>query len=169
MVAPDDDKSMSRARLMARALNGDREAFPALFREIGPVLTRFLRRRVPDQDEIEDVCQEVLLAVYKSRHTYQPERPFEPWLFAIAWKVSGEHFRRGQRRSALQVLSEQITDVGAASWAELAAELREALRELSPNQLEALNFTKVLGMSVAEASERAGTSVGSMKVRMHRA
>jgi RNA polymerase sigma factor (sigma-70 family) len=154
---------------MARAQNGDREAFHALFEEIGPIIMRVLRRRVLDQNEIEDVCQEVLLAVYKSRHTYQPERPFEPWLFAIVWKVSGEHFRRGQRRTALQVLSDRVTEIEAESRAELAVELREALDELSPNQVEALNFTKVLGLSVTEASQRAGTSAGSMKVRTHRA
>jgi len=169
MVAPDEDKSMSRVRLMARAQNGDREAFHALFQEIGPIITRFLRRRVPDRDEIEDVCQEVLLAVYKSRHTYHTDHPFEPWLFAIARKVSGEHFHRGQRRAASQVLSNQVTDIEAESGAELAVELREALDQLSPNQMEALSFTRVLGLSVTEASRRAGTSVGSMKVRIHRA
>ena len=169
MVAPDDDKSMGRTRLMARAQNGDREAFHALFQEIGPIITRFLRRRVPDRDEIEDVCQEVLLAVYKSRRTYRPEYPFEPWLFAIARKVSGEHFHRGQRRSASQVLSNQITDGEGESRAELAVKVREALDGLSPSQMEALNFTKLLGLSVKEASQRAGTSVGSMKVRIHRA
>ncbi|PWT78702.1 MAG: hypothetical protein C5B58_14895 [Acidobacteria bacterium] len=169
MVAPDDDKSMSRARLMARAQKGDREAFQALFKEIGPVITRFLHRRVPDQNEIKDICQEVLLAVYKSRHTYQAERPFEPWLFAIVWRLSGEHFRKGRQCSALHLLGEQIADVEGESRAELAAELREALQELSPSQLEALNLTNVLGLSVMEASQRAGTSVGSMKVRMHRA
>ena len=61
---------------MERAQNGDREAFQALFAEIGPIITLFVRRRVFDQAEVDDVCQEALLAIFKSRHTYQPARPF---------------------------------------------------------------------------------------------
>jgi len=51
----------------------------------------------------------------------------------------------------------------------LALDLRRALEQLPPAQMEALNLTKLLGLSVEEASRRAGTTVGSMKVRVHRA
>jgi RNA polymerase sigma-70 factor, ECF subfamily len=47
--------------------------------------------------------------------------------------------------------------------------VREALEQLSPTQMEALSLTKVEGLSVEEAAQRAGTSIGSMKVRVHRA
>jgi len=168
-VAPDDDKSMSRARLMARAQNGDREAFHALFEEIGPLITRFLRRRMGDRSELEDVCQEVLIGVYKSRHTYDSARPFEPWLFAIVRKVSFEHLCRNRRQAGSEVQTDDLAEVHVDGGANLAVELRQALERLPPAQMEAVNLTKVLGLSVEEASRRAGTSVGSMKVRVHRA
>jgi RNA polymerase sigma factor (sigma-70 family) len=154
---------------MERAQNGDRASFHALFEEIGPLLTRFLRRRLPDQTEVEDVCQEVLVAVYKSRHTYQPERPFEPWLYAIARKVASEHLRRNLQRFGFQLQTDGSPEIRAEGSSSLCLELREALEQLSPTQMEALGLTKVLGLSVAEASRRAGTTVGSMKVRVHRA
>jgi RNA polymerase sigma-70 factor (ECF subfamily) len=50
------------AQLMARAQRGDREAFRALVHEIGPVITHLLRRKINDSSEIEDVCQETLVA-----------------------------------------------------------------------------------------------------------
>jgi RNA polymerase sigma-70 factor (ECF subfamily) len=167
-VAPDDEKSVSRARLMARAENGDREAFHALFTDIGPLITRFLRRRLPDQTEVEDICQEAMIAVYKSRHTYQPERPFEPWLFAIVRKVTGAHLRRNRQRLRFQVYTDEIPDICVEGTSTLV-ELRQALEQLSSTQMEALGLTKLLGLSVAEAARRAGTTVGSMKVRVHRA
>ena len=43
------------------------------------------------------------------------------------------------------------------------------MEQLPPTQMEALNLTKLGGFSVEEASRRAGTTVGSMKVRVHRA
>ena len=91
------ERIVSRAQLMERARTGDREAFHVLFEETGPLITRFLRRHLIDRAELEDVCQEVLMAVYRSRHTYDAQRPFEPWLFAIVRKVSGEHLRRRAR------------------------------------------------------------------------
>jgi RNA polymerase sigma-70 factor, ECF subfamily len=154
---------------MECARNGDGDAFHALFTEIGPLITRFLRRRMSDQAEIEDVCQEVLIAVYKSRHTYQPERPLEPWLFAIVRKVTFEHLRQNRRQLAFQIMTDEIPDIPVDCSSGLAVELREAMEQLSPSQVEALGLTKLLGLSVADASRRAGTSVTSMKVRVHRA
>jgi RNA polymerase sigma-70 factor (ECF subfamily) len=154
---------------MERARNGDREAFHALFREIGPLITRFVRRRMHDQSEVEDVCQEALIAVYKSRHTYQSARPFEPWLFAIVRKVSSRHLRQSRQELELQVQMDQIADIPAECSSNPAVELREAIAQLSPIQIEALRLTKLLGLSITEASRRAGTTVGSMKVRVHRA
>ena len=154
---------------MERAQNGDREAFYALFQDIGPLVTGFLRRRLPDRGEIEDVCQEALIAVYRSRHTYQPTRPFEPWLFAIVRRVSAEHLRRSRIQSLAQVEMNEESDFGAQDDSGLAVELDQALERLSPAQRQALSLTKLFGLSLAEASRRAGTTVGSMKVRIHRA
>ena len=53
---------------------------------------RFVRRRLRDQADADDICQEALLAIFKSRHTYQPARPFEPWLFAIVRNVMAAYF-----------------------------------------------------------------------------
>lgn len=168
-MAPDDEKSVRRAQLMARAQNGDKEAFHALFKDIGSVITRSLRRRLRDQNEIEDICQEALVAVYRSRHTYQSERPFEPWLFAIVRGVTSEHLRRNRQRHGFQVQTDETPEISVESTSSFGVELREALERLPPAQMEALGLTKLLGLSVAEAARRAGTTVGSMKVRVHRA
>jgi RNA polymerase sigma-70 factor (ECF subfamily) len=170
MVARDEvDKSASRGRLMERAQNGDREAFQALFADIGPLITLFVRRRVFDQAEVDDVCQEALLAVFKSRHTYQPARPFEPWLFAIVRNVIAAYFQRNRQRGRWQAPTSEIPETWAEDESSLGVELRDGLNQLSANQLEALKLTKLSGFSIAEAAQRAGTSVGSMKVRVHRA
>src|SRR5690348_5449556 len=95
---------------MARAQKGEREAFHTLFKDIGPFITRSLRRRLPSS-EIEDICQEILIAVYKSRHTYEPGRPFEPWLFAIIRNVTGKYLHRLQGRRAVEVELDEVPDL----------------------------------------------------------
>jgi RNA polymerase sigma-70 factor (ECF subfamily) len=154
---------------MERAQSGDREAFHSLFEDIGPLIARALRRRIADNTELEDICQEAMIAVFKSRHTYQPERPFEPWLFAIVRRVSGEHFRLQRRRLGFQMPMDELPEMSSEGGASDDLELRQAVAQLSPTQIEALGLTKVIGLSMAEAARRTGTSVGSMKVRVHRA
>jgi len=110
-----------------------------------------------------------MIAVYKSRHTYQPDRPFEPWLFAIVRKVSGEHLRRERQRLGVHVQVGELAEISCAGGSTNDLELREAIEQLSPTQMEALGLTKVIGLSVEEAARRTGTTVGSMKLRVHRA
>ena len=69
---------------MALAQEGDKAAYEHLLADILPVLRSFARRRLGDDVAAEDVVQEILLSMHRARRTYRPERPFEPWLFAIA-------------------------------------------------------------------------------------
>jgi RNA polymerase sigma-70 factor (ECF subfamily) len=92
-------RSEKWAQLMERAQRGDREAFRSLVNEIGPVITHLLRRKINDSSEIEDVCQETLIAICESLHTYEPSRPREPWLFAIARHVAVKHFHGSRSRA----------------------------------------------------------------------
>ena len=159
----------ARRQLMEQAQNGDREAFRALVKDIGPALTRFLRRRIADPHELEDACQETLLAIYESRHTYEPSRPLEPWIFAIARHVGANHFRRNWFRARWQELPNEMPDAGAEDSGNLLVECREALLQLPRIQREAFTMMKIQGLSLAEASALTGASVGTLKVRVHRA
>jgi RNA polymerase sigma-70 factor (ECF subfamily) len=154
---------------MAEAQAGDKDAFRALVKKIGPAITNFVRRRIFDQAELEDVCQEILIEIYESRHTFDAKRPLEPWLFAIARYVVINHRRRYRLRTAHQQLTEAAADNTGGQSSNILSKLREALSQLPPFQREALVMTKLEGLSIAESSKRAGTSTANMKVRVHRA
>ena len=74
---------MAWDKLMAAAQAGDAAAYRQLLREISAWLKRYYSRRLPPS-MIDDVSQEVLLAIHAKRHTYDPQRPFIAWLSAIA-------------------------------------------------------------------------------------
>lgn len=155
---------------MEGAQQGDREAFRTLVNEIGPVITNFVRRRVADPTEVEDVCQEILLGIYESRHTFDARRPLEPWLFAIARYVVMNYRRRHRLRVSCQELVDVVPDgVGESSGENVLTKLRQALSQLPQSQREALVMTKIEGLSLAESSRRTGASIGNIKVRVHRA
>src|SRR5207247_11017489 len=79
--APDEHLS----RLMARAQQGDRNAYVTLLRAITPRIRQLVRARrgFLGESEVEDVVQEVLLSVDAVRATYDPARLLMRWLSAI--------------------------------------------------------------------------------------
>lgn len=162
-------RSRLRAHLMERLQLGDTDACRALLDDIGPSLTRFLRRRIADSDELEDVYQEVLIAVFEARHTYERGRPFEPWLFAIARYIAADHARRRWSRAKWEELTAEPPDRTAEVSVAAVPELARILDKLPPEQREAFEMLKLDGLSLRAAAKRAGVSVGALKVRAHRA
>jgi RNA polymerase sigma-70 factor, ECF subfamily len=163
------ERGRARIKLMQRWQQGDPNACQELLDDIGPSLTRFLRRRVADPDELEDVYQEVFMAIFEARHTYQPGRPFEPWLFAIARNIAVDYSRRRWARSHWEELVAEPPGRPADMSNAAAPELGEVLAGLPPDQREAFSMLKLDGLSVEEAAARAGVSVGALRVRAHRA
>ena len=154
---------------MRRAQEGDAVAFRTLVDEMAPILINFLRRRIPDSGELEDVCQEILLAIYQGRHTYQPSRPLEPWLFAIARNIAADHFRRYWTRASWQDLIDAPPEGETEGLEHVRVNLRQTFNQLPQVQREAFVMLKMEGLPITEAAERTGISPGALKVRAHRA
>jgi len=80
--------------------------------------------------------------VYKSRHTYQPDRPFEPWLFAVIRNVTGKYLDHYQKRLAVEVQLDELPDLSIEGGSGLELDLRAALEQLPPTQIQALDSPK---------------------------
>ena len=163
------ERSRRRAELMARVQDGDRDSCRDLLDDIGPMLTNFLRRRIADRDELEDVYQETLMAFFQARHTYQPSRPLEPWLFAIARNIAADHARRYWTRVAVEQLTDKVPEHAAADEPRSDPSLEEALAKLPYQQRQAFSMLKLEGLSIEQAADRAGITAGALRVRAHRA
>lgn len=158
-----------RAKLMQQAQAGDRDAYRALLDDIAPILARFLRRWAPDAHDLDDLCQDTLMTLHRARHTYDPTRPLDPWLFAIARNVAADHLRRRLTRLARELPVETLPEVPTADDAVAEHGLEDALARLPSSQRQAFELLKIQGLSVEESAQRAGTSAGALKVRAHRA
>jgi len=157
---------------MIAAQRGDAVAYEKLLAELLPQLRGFVGNRVFDVAAREDVVQNVLLSVHRARHTYRAERPFMPWLYAVARNAITDHARvqgrRAARETPLAAIAEPVAAPPAADGAGLSRELAAALAGLPPAQREAVVMLKLEGLSVVEAAARAGVSPGALKVRAHR-
>jgi RNA polymerase sigma-70 factor (ECF subfamily) len=158
---------------MAAAQQGDRVAYERLLREVLPAVREFVGARMRRLPGAEDVVQNVLLSIHRARHTYRPERPFGPWLRAIARNAVTDAQRASARPEARSVPIEHVeaslsqppaqgTDRG------LSQELSDALSELPPQHREAVELIHLRELSVVEAAAHVGISPGALKVRAHR-
>jgi RNA polymerase sigma-70 factor (ECF subfamily) len=159
---------------MVAAQAGDAASYEKLLHELLPQLRRFVGRRVFDAAVLEDVVQNVFLSLHRARHTYRPERPFAPWLYAIARNAVTDQIRAGGRRRSRELsLEEEGVAEPAVAPAPveddaLSPELGRALASLPPRQREAVTLIHLEGLTVAEAADRAGVSKSALKVRAHR-
>lgn len=154
---------------MERVQRGDSGAYRLLLEDIRPAVLHVLRRWAADRDELQDLVQEALLALHRARHSYDPRQPFEPWLFAIVRYVGIGHGRRRLRRMSWEVLVEEHEEGASAPDVGTHPGLEDVLARLPAGQREAFSLLKLEGLSVEEAARQAGTTVGALKVRAHRA
>lgn len=168
----------AHAELMEAAQRGDTRAYAQLLRDITPRLRRIIRnqRRFLGPDDIEDIVQDVLLSLHSVRATYDPERPFMPWLFAIARNRLADAARRHARRGVHEIAAEAVPVTFFEEAANIEdeeyrdpEELRRAIQALPAGQREAIEMLKIRGMSLKEASAAKGISISALKVSVHRA
>lgn len=155
------------ARLMIATQAGDRHAYTVLLTESQFWLERYFRRRVAPA-QLDDLVQEVLLALHAKRATWDCARAFLPWLAAIARYRWIDHLRRAYRASEDQ-LGDHDAPQDSAEEAVLARmSLERLFVHLPPGQCQAIELVKIMGLSVTEAAKRTGQSESLVKVNIHR-
>jgi len=162
--------------LMAQAQSGDAPSYRRLLIEVTPYLRAIGRRYHRDMRDVEDSVQDILLTLHTIRHTYDPGRPFKPWLVAIARRRIADRLRSQWRTCAREsqineALYETFADERANPSEEPPDErvLRAAIEQLPPAQRQAVRLMKMEEMSLQEAAQASGQSVSSLKVATHRA
>ena len=160
---------------MAEAQSGNRDAYRRLLTEITPYLRFLAQRQHRDSRDVEDSVQDILLTVHSIRHTYDPARPFKPWLVAIGRRRIIDRLRinrRGRSRETELTEEHETFSVPATNIHEAQSDsrrLREAIEGLPAGQREAIRLLKIEEKSLKEASAESGMSVAALKVSVHRA
>lgn len=169
------DAECDWSAMMARAQGGDRMAYSALLRNCTPYIRQIARRRISNPADVEDVVQDVLMAIHMARATYDPSRPFAPWLATIADRRVLDALRRLSRRSrreeAIRPDHESSHVEEAVTYPDglLQRDIGRAIRDLPEGQKRAIELVNVRGLELADAARESGQSVGAIKVAVHRA
>jgi RNA polymerase sigma-70 factor (ECF subfamily) len=159
--------------LMRSAIAGDATAYDRLLRAVTPVLRAAVRRgiaRTGQQiDQSEDIVQEILFAVHLKRHTWNPDLPFAPWLFAVARNKLVDALRRRGRRIFVNI--DEFSDTLASEPVAETVPQREIalhLQDLPKRQREVLRSIAVDGVSIVATAANLAMSEGAVRVALHR-
>jgi RNA polymerase sigma factor (sigma-70 family) len=173
-----EGKDHELCALMQRAQDGDRLAYASLLKEVVSIVKRVLQSRIGflSLADREDIVQDILLSLHAARATYDPERPFTPWLMTIIHNRTVDHARRYSRRSTNEVLVDELPvnisdgkpDHSGSAYGDSDA-LRQAVKGLPKGQRIAIELLKLREMSLKEAAQVSGMSIGALKVSVHRA
>jgi len=137
------------------------------------MLRPFLAKRLSFANEVDDLLQEILISIHKARHTYDGNRPYMPWVYAIAnFRLLDnlrEHYS-DQLREAIDLsvleerLPEHVTETGI-SYESISGEVQK----LPEKQAAILRLMHQEGMTAKEVAERMGMNESAVKVAAHRA
>jgi RNA polymerase sigma factor (sigma-70 family) len=158
--------------LFVSGLQGDSQAYRSFLQALTRHLRAFLRKRIARHpDEVEDIVQDILLAVHNARHTYREDEPLTAWVHAIARYKLTDFFRARARHEARNDPLDDHTELFAASDDEPAQarhDISKLLEHLPDKQRLPIVHMKLEGLSVTETARLTGLSESAVKVGVHR-
>ena len=151
------------------------EPIEALWNQYSRRLGTFIRSRVEDDAEAEDILQEVFIRIHRNLCCQADRDKPESWIYQIARNLIIDHYRK--RRSWVELPENLPSDPDWGEWvnleddpeAKLALSLREMIDELPEPYSQALILTEYQGLSQKQLAERLGISLSGAKSRVQRA
>ncbi len=173
-------------RLLVASRGGDREAFRQLIERHREDLLRFLVRFLGSRTAADDVFQETFLQVHLAADTFDADRRFRPWLYAIAANKARDFHRRAKRRAAMS-LSTPIGPAGEGAGlidlmaaetqspdapsetSEIQQRVKRVVDEMPAHYREILLLAYFQKMSYHQIAECLSIPLGTVKSRLHAA
>jgi len=180
--------SLTDEQLFQRYTDGDGDGFRLLVERYEPRIQGFLRKRLNDEERVQDLTQDTFLRIHRARESYDPSRKFSTWIHTIANNLLKNEFRNRSRRreTAFSDIRPETTSAGATSRpVEFAAGGADPEREAYRSELRQAIDTAIGRMdehhripfvmrevedrTYEEIAEAIGIPVGTVKSRLNRA
>jgi RNA polymerase sigma-70 factor (ECF subfamily) len=174
-VRQSDLRKTDDTALIARAVEGDREAFGALYERYAFKVFRRVYCLTSDTHTAEDLTAQTFVNALEAIHRYEGRGvPFLAWLLRIAYNLTVSY--RRVRRNGTAPLSEAVEVQGGMRSPEESCEaradaerVREVVQELTADQRRVIAMRFVEGRSFLEIAEMLGKSAGALRVTQYRA
>jgi len=161
------------AALVKAMRHGDRDAFAGMVRSHQSAIYGYLRARLLEPADAEDLCQDVFFRCLAGRAKLQADLRLRPWLVGVARNVLREHVRKVRRRkevawTELCLELDTLTLNAVGDDDDAMQHLPACMQELGQSAREALQMRYQENLKLAEIGERLGKSEGAVKLLMYR-
>jgi RNA polymerase sigma factor (sigma-70 family) len=172
-----EENQAGLAKLVARARDGNHDAWAEIYTQFAPGVFRFCRRAMPSREDAEDATSEVFLKVRSKLDQYDASRPFNAWLYRVAANHCWDLLRRRRVRQDLETgeietLPLEHPDPGQLEQLitkKTREDVRSALEQLPSRARMALTLRYYSDMSYDEIAETLGVRRGFVGVLLLRA
>lgn len=154
---------------------GDRGAFEKLYLGYHGRLSRFLSRRTPRHDLVDEIVNDTLLTVWRTSATFRGESKVGTWILGIAYRrmlgalrCADLHQAHAARNDA-EAFAATETESGDAEQRELRDWVGHGLALLPAEQRTTIELAYFLGQSCEEIAAIMDCPVGTVKARMFHA
>jgi RNA polymerase sigma-70 factor (ECF subfamily) len=157
--------------VISRVIGGDRDAFAMLIGRYSDPLYRHALGMTGSPDVAEDILQTSFIKAY--HHLGEVRGRFDAWLFRIVANGCKDWLKNIRRTHLSYDEDDQASGYATPDEdldrTELRQDLDQALAQLAPSLREAFIMKHVEGRSYEEMADLLGTTVGALKMRVHRA
>ncbi len=166
------DRDSELRELLRLSIDGDTQAYNTFLKRVAEMLTSYLTKKMSARSSklgVEDLVQDVLLAVHQKKHTYRSDLPILPWLFSIAKYRLIDSYRQASKHE-LVTFDDDLNSFNdfAISASEARLDVSTLFESLPPKQREVLRLAKIEELPLEEISRRVDMSVPAVKVSIHR-
>ena len=159
---------MEELSIVARAKQGDPEAFALLVERYQDQVYRLALRMCGNRHDAEEVAQEAFVAAWKGLPKFRGESKFSSWLYQLTSNAAVDFLRREKRHRGQEDIDDQLhlaaegTPHEAAEQSELAAALHAALQTLTPEHRQIFLLRQLQQLSYDEIGRALGVESGSV-------
>lgn len=159
--------------LMRKAIGGNESAYKRLLSDLSLALRSTVRRGFSGvsarPNEVEDVVQEVMLAIHLKRHTWDQSKPIGPWIMAIARNKMIDDLRRKGRRTEVPIDGMlEILEAGGHEDAIHAHDVKVVLNGLKGRNRDIVQAISIDGHTAQDVAQRLGMTEVAVRVSLHR-
>lgn len=160
---------MKENELVARAADGDLDAFCTLYDMYKQKLVNFAYFRIGNLEDAEDLVQDCMLKVFENLLALQKPEAFTAWIYKILYRDCATFLKRRAREQDNEDI-ENYTNILPADTASHfeSVELRQALEELGEAEKDIVLLSVVAGLQSKEIARITGLTAGNVRQKLHR-
>lgn len=170
------DSAESNHALIARAADGDEDAFRVLVGRVHGHVHRWASSLAATPEDAEEITQDVLVRMYRNLSGFRGESRLTTWLYRVTRNAATDHSRRGRRHRADRSLDEasQLAARNAEPLRRvhaqgLSSQVESAFRSLPDRQREVLDLVDFQGFTSVEVADMLNVKPVSVRASLFKA